>query len=197
MQVPRRSGDVDIQAIACIEFRQRRAQRVQTHASARGIKRVRVRSDPEWSPIQMSRTSHASIGGLPRASPSDRATWGWGTTWGGGIKGWGKVTRSGLLALRTSCFLRLNVISRRRPYGPRGAKSFRPTLFDQFGTFRSRSSSQAAALESDGARQSPRGDSEPPDDTFGPFGMAERLNWLKAKKRRRNTSSQRRISGRS
>lgn len=23
--------------------------------------------------------------------------WGWGTTWGGGIKGWGKVTRSGLL----------------------------------------------------------------------------------------------------
>ena len=38
-----------------------------------------------------------SIGGLPRASPSDRATWGWGTTWGGGIKGWGKVTRSGLL----------------------------------------------------------------------------------------------------
>jgi len=29
----------------------------------------------------------------------------------------------------------------------------------QFGTFRSRSSSHAAALESDGARQSPRGDS--------------------------------------
>src|SRR3954463_6325908 len=38
-----------------------------------------------------------SIGGLPRASPSDRAPRGWGTTWGGGIKGWGKVTRSGLL----------------------------------------------------------------------------------------------------
>jgi len=23
---------------------------------------------------------------LPRASPSDRATWGWGTAWGGGLK---------------------------------------------------------------------------------------------------------------
>ena len=57
--------------------------------------------------------------------------------------------------------------------------------------------SVAAALESEGARQSPRGDSEPPAETFGPFGMADRLNWLKAKKRRRNTSSQRRISGRS
>jgi hypothetical protein len=45
-------------------------------------------------------------------------------------------------------------------------------------------------LPSDGARQSPRGDKDPPAATFGPFGMAERLNWLKAKKRRRNSSSQ-------
>ncbi len=29
--------------------------------------------------------------------------------------------------------------------------------------------------------QSPRGDSEPPDETFGPFGTAERLNWLVSK----------------
>ena len=57
--------------------------------------------------------------------------------------------------------------------------------------------SQALALPSDGARQSPRGDSEPPALTFGPFGIAERLNWLNAKKRRRNTSSQWRIVARS
>ena len=56
------------------------------------------------------------------------------------------------------------------------------------GTLRSSSASQAVALPSEGARQSPRGDSEPPALTFGPFGIAERLNWLKAKKRRRNTS---------
>jgi hypothetical protein len=36
---------------------------------------------------------------------------------------------------------------------------------------------QASATESDGARQSPRGDNEPPSDTLGPFGIAERLNW--------------------
>ena len=30
---------------------------------------------------------------------------------------------------------------------------------------------------SDGARQSPRGERDPPFDTFGPFGIAERLNW--------------------
>ena len=33
------------------------------------------------------------------------------------------------------------------------------------------------------------------NETFGPFGSAERLNWLKPKKRDRNTPSQRRISG--
>ena len=47
------------------------------------------------------------------------------------------------------------------------------------------SSSQMRADRSDGARQSPRGDSEPPADTFGPFGIAERLNWLNWKNRRR------------
>jgi hypothetical protein len=49
---------------------------------------------------------------------------------------------------------------------------------------RARSCSQAFAELSDGARQSPRGESEPPAETFGPFGIAERLNWAKAKKRR-------------
>ena len=46
------------------------------------------------------------------------------------------------------------------------------------GISRSISSSQVRADMSDGARQSPRGDSDPPCDTFGPFGIAERLNWL-------------------
>src|SRR5437764_150763 len=61
-----------------------------------------------------------------------------------------------------------------------------------FGTTFS-SSSQTSGLPSDGARQSPRGDSDPPDEIFGPLGNAERLNWL-LKKRRRNIASQRRIS---
>src|SRR3954454_23728053 len=62
------------------------------------------------------------------------------------------------------------------------------------GTFSS-SRSQAAALASLGMRQSPRGDMVPPALTLGPLGSADRLNWL-AKKRRRNTSSQERISAR-
>src|SRR3954468_6432290 len=97
MQGPQRRGDVDIPAIACIEFRQRRVRRVQTHASARGssaFESVVIRNGILFR-CRVHRGT--SIGGLPRASPSDRATWGWGTTWGGGIKGWGKVTRSGLL----------------------------------------------------------------------------------------------------
>ena len=49
--------------------------------------------------------------------------------------------------------------------------------FDFSGTASS-SASQASGLPSDGARQSPRGDSEPPDEIFGPLGSAERLNWL-------------------
>ncbi len=61
---------------------------------------------------------------------------------------------------------------------------------------RSHSSSQIRAEPSEGARQSPLGDRAPPAATFGPFGMADRLNWLKAKNRFRNTPSQSRISGR-
>ena len=41
------------------------------------------------------------------------------------------------------------------------------------GMFRSSSSRQTAACASDGARQSPRGDREPPDEIFGPFGKAD------------------------
>ena len=51
------------------------------------------------------------------------------------------------------------------------------------GTSDSSSSSHTLALASDGARQSPRGDSEPPDEILGPLGSAERLNWLSSKKR--------------
>jgi hypothetical protein len=58
------------------------------------------------------------------------------------------------------------------------------------GTFNRNSSSQALALPSENARQSPRGESEPLAETFGPFGMAERLNRLKPKTRRMKTSSQ-------
>src|SRR5215471_2417399 len=64
------------------------------------------------------------------------------------------------------------------------------------GTFVSSSSSQTLAVASEGARQSPRGDSEPPDEILGPLGRAERLNWLSSKKRYRNTRSHRLISGR-
>ena len=52
---------------------------------------------------------------------------------------------------------------------------------------RSQSFNQGAAEASLGARQSPRGESEPPEETFGPFGTAERLNWLVSKKRRMKT----------
>src|SRR2546423_616290 len=52
------------------------------------------------------------------------------------------------------------------------------------GIFRSSSSSHTAACESEGARQSPRGDSEPPEEIFGPFGSAERLYWLCSNKRK-------------
>src|SRR5439155_26433027 len=57
----------------------------------------------------------------------------------------------------------------------------------------SRSWSHGAAPLSDGARQSLRGDSEPPEPTFGAFGSAERLNWLWRKNRSRKTPSQRAI----
>src|SRR4051812_42823854 len=65
------------------------------------------------------------------------------------------------------------------------------------GTVRSSSSSQTSADESLGARQSPRGDSDPPEPTLGALGMAERLNWLVWKKRNRNTRSHFLIAGRS
>ena len=51
-------------------------------------------------------------------------------------------------------------------------------------------------MPSEGARQSPRGESDPPEPTFGALGRALRLNWLVWKKRRRNTSSHLRISAR-
>ena len=44
------------------------------------------------------------------------------------------------------------------------------------GTLSNNSASQTSALASEGARQSPRGESEPPEEIFGPFGSAERLN---------------------
>src|SRR3954471_19589531 len=53
-----------------------------------------------------------------------------------------------------------------------------PSIHSPSGTCRRSSSSQTAAVASLGARQSPRGESDPPDPTFGPFGIAERLNWL-------------------
>ncbi len=59
----------------------------------------------------------------------------------------------------------------------------------QSGTL-SRSASHRSADVSDGARQSPRGDSDPPRTTFGPLGSAERLNWAKPKNRLQNTASQ-------
>ena len=48
---------------------------------------------------------------------------------------------------------------------------------------RFRSASQTSASESLGARQSPRGESEPPEPTLGALGTQERLNWLVLKKR--------------
>jgi hypothetical protein len=45
------------------------------------------------------------------------------------------------------------------------------------------------ARASDGARQSPRGDNDPPDEIVGPLGSADRLNWF-AKERTRNSDSQ-------
>src|SRR5207245_8944804 len=60
----------------------------------------------------------------------------------------------------------------------------------------SRLRSHASALPSEGARQSPRGESEPPEPTFGAFGTALRLYWLIWKKRLRNTPSHLRMRAR-
>src|SRR5205823_14681224 len=62
-----------------------------------------------------------------------------------------------------------------------------------FAGTRCRSLIHASALPSDGARQSPRGESEPPEPTLGALGIALRLYWLVWKKRRRNTPSHLRI----
>ena len=59
------------------------------------------------------------------------------------------------------------------------------------------SASHTAALPSDGARQSPRGLSDPPCDTLGPLGIADRLNWANPKNRLTNTTSHSRMAGRS
>ena len=67
----------------------------------------------------------------------------------------------------------------------------------QSGTFARSSSTHTAAEASLGALQSPRGLSAPAVETFGPLGLALRLNWLKAKKRARKLSSQRLIVARS
>ena len=67
------------------------------------------------------------------------------------------------------------------------SETFQGPVVGPGGTLRSSSASQALALPSDGARQSPRGDSEPPAETLGPLGSAERLNWLKPKKRCRTS----------
>jgi len=64
-------------------------------------------------------------------------------------------------------------------------------------TTRSSSASHTVARASLGARQSPRGESEPPEPTLGPLGMADRLNWLIWKKRNRKTRNQCRMVGRS
>ena len=66
-------------------------------------------------------------------------------------------------------------------------------LFSGLGDILGEVAKQTFALASEGARQSPRGDSDPPEEIFGQLGSAERLNWL-AKKRTRKTESQCRIS---
>src|SRR6185503_11759322 len=63
-----------------------------------------------------------------------------------------------------------------------------PAPYSRSGTS-ARLSSHVVALPSAGARQSPRGESDPPEPTLGEFGTALRLYWLVSKKRFRNTPS--------
>ena len=72
---------------------------------------------------------------------------------------------------------------------PRAGPLGRKVSFDlgQPGSSRSRRTASASRRA---------GDIVPPADTFGPFGRAERLNWL-AKKRFTNTTSQPRTASRS
>jgi len=58
-----------------------------------------------------------------------------------------------------------------------------PAIFAIQGTLFRSSSSQTTASESLGARQSLRGESDPPEPTLGLLGTAERLNWLVLKNR--------------
>src|SRR5204863_559319 len=57
------------------------------------------------------------------------------------------------------------------------------------GTLAFNSSSHTVASESLGARQSPLGERDPPEPTFGPLGMQLLLNWLVRKNRKTKTSS--------
>jgi S1-C subfamily serine protease len=89
---------------------------------------------------------------------------------------------------------------RRGPLGqrPAGRGLGRPACGAGHGQARRQGAARSAAPgQSLGARQSPRGESEPPELTLGPLGTAERLNWLVSKKRRTKTPSQRLIVGRS
>src|SRR5439155_25536359 len=87
--------------------------------------------------------------------------------------------------------LRLRSHGKRRPtaVGQHAPNHIGRLILHYAGTLRRSSSSQAVASASLGARQSPRGESDPPEPTFGPFGRADRLNWLSLKKRSRKTSS--------
>ena len=110
----------------------------------------------------------------------------------GGVRAWDgrpifctKEERRTTKNTKSSC-----VMNRLRPpfRGGRGALACSlggqpPTIatYHPTGTFFSISASHTAAFPSDGARQSPRGDNDPPAETFGPFGIALRLNCEKAK----------------
>src|SRR6266436_6736268 len=74
------------------------------------------------------------------------------------------------------------------------ATEARDSYYGTCGTFACSSSIHTRALPSEGARQSPRGDRQPPEEILGPLGNADRLNWLIAKNRKRKTSSHRLIS---
>ena len=56
-----------------------------------------------------------------------------------------------------------------------GSSSLRDPVYFS-GTCWASSANHTSGLPSEGARQSPRGDSEPPDEILGPLGSAERLN---------------------
>ena len=69
-----------------------------------------------------------------------------------------------------------------RPCEPRDERPREKRCAHSSGTASS-SFSHTVASESLGARQSPRGESDPPEPTLGAFGATERLNWLVWKKR--------------